>query len=756
MALEADRPHSHLPLTMGALRLSGLSLVFLATTLVAEPIQWLKSDWDREGPPKGRLLTDNPGWWGRAVWTGVTYAYETEPTVPADRIHDEPGTFGRRLLDGDRPTGWYRPVGVTDGKPLVVTFDFKRCCVFEEVDIVSSRTTNATGRVSFSEDGTTWRSETSHVQKGCVGRIRPAAPVRGRYMRVEFRSASQVTTYLDEVLAWGSAEVSDESPEVLTEILPGEALQMSARRDRGLSVYAVPDPGDQEALEPRLPTAKDRPVDLLSFVMTRRETETAYLAVVNEGSKANEVALTVSGLGADVKAELLIAGLVRSDPPARRLTEKELFDMLLTEQKSTAEVPGGRLSFLPFFRQSEMPEANFLRKRTANARQLVGFPRAVPLAPGEGALLMLRIKTRGAKAGRRKGAFTAGSVKLPIVLDVADLDLSEKRPWVYAWSPFTSQYPFESSSRVIADARAMLDLGVTHYMTWPEKGTRGHYILKNLPSSTFGALLTDRPVFHQVYNGRNELTDEDRSVIAEDLDRHVDRLRRIGLPLERFFLELPDEPGERNALGVGRMAKWAKECHPELNLFSDPSFWTSRGCFADAETVVRHLEWFYNECVDVSVPYRSNVEDPVKRERLFCTKRKVNAQYAHPARRAGRSIAWSSFRYGLDGFAYWAYYTPRGDPWDIRTWNLYDYGQAQMVFPLENGVAVTAMYETMREAVEDYRLLAAVREAGRSDVVDRVLADFADSFDASKMESARPYRCDFANLRARLLAPFVR
>ena len=740
-------------------RLVGTFVSLLPFIAFAVPIQWTDGSWDDGGRPNGALLTANPGWWGRSGAEIADYRYEEPVTVPQDRIRDEPGTFGRRLLDGDMPTGWHRPVGVAAGKSIRVVFDLKRASIITEVDCLSTRTTNSAGRVEFSSDGHEWSGPVIFSGTGRVVRVVAPQGAKARYVRIAFRAvvppgANPTNTFLDEVLIWG--ETTGLSPEDLPySVLPLDALRMSDRRDGSISLYPVPDPGDQRETEPKLPDSSSSPLAQYSFLMARNEVESRYFAVINESEVPCHVALEAPVFGEGVSAELLIAGLVRSDPPSRKLTEKELFDMLLTEQRAESVAGKGKRSFLPFFTEGNRPDTVFLRRYIANPDQVEGFPRAVPLAPGEGMLLMLRVRTLDAKPGVKKSSFLVHGKAIPFALTIADVRLSVKRPWVYAWSPFTRQYPFESSCRIIADAEAMMELGVTHYMTWPAKGTRGHYIMRRMTESTFGTLMTNERVFHEVYNGKNDLTAEDYAVISNALDSHAARLREIGLSPDRFIVELPDEPGERNALGVGRMAEWSKKCHPEINIFCDPSFWTKRGCFADAETVVSCLNWFYNDCVDVSIPYRSNMEDPVKRAELFCRKRKINAQYAHPARRAGRSIAWSSFRYGLDGFGYWAYFTPRGNPWDIRTWGLYDFEQAQMVFPLENGVAITAMYETMREAVEDFRLLTAVREAGKDEVLSSVLAEFASFFDPVRAESSRPYRCDFNALRDRLLKLFV-
>ena len=83
---------------------------------------WWDGSRDEEHAPPGKLLSDNEGYWGDTILTGVDYAYETEPTNPADIWRDDPERFGRRLLDG-RPSGnWWVPVGV-NAKALVLQLD---------------------------------------------------------------------------------------------------------------------------------------------------------------------------------------------------------------------------------------------------------------------------------------------------------------------------------------------------------------------------------------------------------------------------------------------------------------------------------------------------------------------------------------------------------------------------------------------------------------------------------------------------------
>lgn len=108
----------------------------------------------------------------------------------------------------------------------------------------------------------------------------------------------------------------------------------------------------------------------------------------------------------------------------------------------------------------------------------------------------------------------------------------------------------------------------------------------------------------------------------------------------------------------------------------------------------------------------------------------------------------------MNGFAYYCYYAPRGNPWDIRTWGSLDY-RYQMVFPLENDVAVTPIYETMREAWEDYRLLTALRDAGRDGLLADLLAEYEKATDYADIENV-PNRSDFQSLHDRALGAFDR
>ena len=732
-------------------------ITFLAVTLAAcaafaEPICWSDGTWDDSGAPKGVLLSDNEGWWGRCVFTGVTYSYETEPTSPKDVLGGEKTLFGRRLLDGDKPKGWHRPVGVSAKRPLVVVFDFKRPCSFSEIDLISEKTVSASAVLEVSDNGKDWAQ---FVESKCTApraRIRPSTPRRGRYLRLRYKAIGSNATYLDEVLVWGEGEVSEKFPENIVPIAKGSFLKMSDRTDGGIRFVPLKDPTADSPIKMGMPPmsfSADSASDG-EIAMSRNETEVRYFAVVNETSKPVAVPLSVKGSGGALSAELRIGGVVRTQPPKRKLTPKQLFDLQLTGAEPPDAFDAGKLDVIPFFSADAVPPSNFARKYLANPEQVAGFPKSVAIDPGEGAVVMLRVTTDGAKPGRRNVGLFAGSACHKVQVSVADVTLPAVHPWICAWGPFTRQFPFESVTRFANDAKPLRNLGITMVQGLPVKGSKSELLSKGRDGILYRVYGVSRSLVDKTYRTKGEkLNDEDRRQIRERISEVRSQAAECGVRPEQVVLEISDEPDVRRAAIFGETCRYLREVAPDMRIYMNPCFWTKKG-FSPPEDIISSLKDYYNECVDVSVPYRSLVENADCRRELWTAQRLVNAQYAHPAHRAGRSIAWSSFRYGLDGFGFWAYYSPVGNPWDIRTWKYWSY-ECQLAFPLENGVALTPVYEEMREASEDWLLLSALKISGRSDALKKLLDDFAASFDPVNKETSRPYRCNFSALRLRAL-----
>ena len=769
---------------------SGLCILqFGSVAIAAEPIYWSGGGWDEADAPKGALLTDNPGWWGRSVFTGVTYSYEegVKPTNPGDNT-------GRRLIDAKMfGEAWITTVGKGGDGRISAVFDFKRPCVFSEVDLFT-RAPGLHGKVEVGDDGTNWTAICSFELAAKMGRF-GVDGAKGRFMRLSVK-ADKGVTYLDEVLVWGEGEVSDTYPEAYAPINPGDALKMSEPREGGgIEIRPIAKPTLAAAKEKfkvqgskfkvdeaasngagAVPAVTDKKVGPHSeILLARNETEVRYFAVANASTNAVTVALSAPDFGDNaIAAELLVGGVVRMEKPApkEKLTQKQIIDLLITDESKLYEQRPQRLEVLPFFRAGALPAPNFARRYLANAAQILGFPAAVPLGPGEGCVVMLRVTTDSAAPGRRRTQLKVQSSKLKVesskaantqpstfnlqlLTTVVDATLPDLPLWIHAYSPFTSQFPFESESRMKTDARRLAALGVSSCYGLPRPRTKQAF-LKTLAPHTICAnpwwLPSD--IFHGTARGKWEHFDStNRAAIAESAHKIVREAESLGLKPDEYCVFLPDEPGRHNAALAGELARIAKEAEPTLMIYENPCFW-ERG-FPPHVAIRDCLAPYYNEVIDISCPLRNLVRPGnLLTKELWTAKRRVNAQYIHPPGRAGRSIAWSSFVNGLNGFAYYCYYSPRGNPWDIRTWTSLDYSY-QMVFPLDNDVSVTPIYETMREAWEDYRMLEVLRRAGKDKLLDELLKSYEGATDYADRESV-PNHSDFQSLHDKALGAFVK
>lgn len=721
--------------------------------LYADSICWNDGTWDDSGAPKGMLLTDNEGWWGKCIFTGVTYSYDSEPTSPKDVLAGEKTLFGRRLLDGDKPKGWHRPVGITAKRPLVAVFDFKRPCSFAEVDLISEKTKSASALLEVSDDGKKWKPFAERKCSAPRTRIRPSVMGCGRYLRLRYKADSASATYLDEVLVWGEGEVSQKYPENIVPIEKGNFLKMSERTDGTVCFKPLKDPTADSPIKTGMPPMSFRPDTESSgeIVMAGNETEVRYFAVVNETAKPVTVPLSVQGFVDGLSAELRIGGVVRTQPPKYKLTQKQLFDLQQTGNEPQDAFDAGKMDVLPFFSADVVPSLNFARKYLANPEQVAGFPKSVVIDSGEGAVVMLRVTTDGAKPGKRDITLLAGSVHYPVQVRVVNVTLPSKNyPWVFVWGPFTRQFPFESEERFGNEAKPLRDLGATMVQGLPFKGTKSELVATNRGNAAiYYRVNLGRKILDKTYRGKGEIDDEDRRIIRERVDELRKQCQECAVSPNQVVLEISDEPDLKRANMFGDVCRYLRKIAPDMSVYMNPCYWTGKG-FTEGRDIIDSLKDYYNECVDVSVPYRSLVEDADCRRELWAKPRRVNAQYAHPAHRAGRSIAWSSFRYGLDGFGYWSYYSPTGNPWDIRTWKYWSY-ECQLAFPLENNVALTPVYEEMREAYEDWLLLSLLKTSGCTESLKSLLDEFGASFDPVNKETSRPYRCNFSLLRLRAL-----
>ncbi len=749
--------------------------------LAAEPIWWGADRQfhqglvrDDTGAPKGRLLSENAHWYGPAVFTGCTYEYdcdlyEKDEVVPRLnkylRGKDDPPAkpvFGRKLLDGRTFNKGAGVVGAK-GKAIKATFDFKRPCTFTEIDFFCGEATPCKGEVAFSGDSKTWGESVAFGGTQSVCRVRLDNPRKGRYMRFSIAAADgRARLPLDEVAVWGDGEVSGEYPEAggvcdapftapqslrgIPETAMTDEMFAEWQKRVGADVVVVP----TRLYDPqRYSPITNSPPEKYRISMTKSEREMRYFAVANAGNGRAMVKIEKPDFGPDVEVEVWLGAVIHAQHPTRKLTEAQKRDLLVLALEPPSDVgPLNRMALEPFVRGDMKPQPNFIRRFCGNADQLLGFPGAFPLEKGEAAVFMLRLRTKNAKPGVRTARLCAGRGRaLPLELAVADAALADDELIVLMYAPFIGQFPYESESRRKLDVQFVNDLGVNFMggaTRFPRAGSKEMTWYASAPDKILRRKLLPGDGAHggayfPVSRGRKKgrrVTEADLEAIVAHVGEVKAEAERLGIPKDRYVLDFPDEPRPDVLPNLLAVARAVKAAHPDVQIFCNPLFFN--GAVYTNETLMADLRSTYNKCIDFSVPGFLAARRDWARNEFFTSAHRANMFYAQPARRMGRHGAWDAAVWGFNGFGYYCYWSPavRCQSWDLRTNGASILGATyRMAYPSGDGFAITPLYEMMREAAEDFRLVRTLQKRGRGALVEelhkttstlRLAADFDD------------------------------
>ncbi|MHB0997628.1 MAG: hypothetical protein ACYC27_00160 [Armatimonadota bacterium] len=358
-----------------------VSCGLLMSAVSGADLIWWDGTRDTSGTPPGKLLSDNLGYWGDCVLTGMQYHYEIPPDSPVD-IQESPGTWPR-LVDGV-PDDPRKSVGRSTSGPLVVVFDFKRTCTFSEVDICTLSRKVAI-HLQISDTGDNWKTVYQRSRDECdnaaMHRLSLPDKPSGRYLRLSVEGES--VTYLDEVLAWGDAEVNTDAPEVLKPIAPTPVIGGCVMSSiSGITGTSFPDYrarawqrgigkiGEQSSVWSALPAwdkITDKPIlpdkkailSQFSISIARNETESAALALTNTS--------TITPSTVEVSLS-----------PFRMLGESKREVIGLTGKIRCAGVVGSRYfgtNLGPLFEEGNVLGTSLLRRYVNNAENIKDFPR---------------------------------------------------------------------------------------------------------------------------------------------------------------------------------------------------------------------------------------------------------------------------------------------------------------------------------------------------------------------------------------------
>ncbi len=731
---------------------------WIGLSVSAERIWW---DGSRESitvPLPGKLLSDNPGYWGPQVFTGVRYVYEgRQPANPPDRLDGREGTFGNRLLDGRARGDWHIPVGI-EGRPpvLTVVFDFQRPCRFAEVHL-STRSRQVAITVEVREDTQApWRTVYNLPRDACPDRMFHrfplAPPADGRYLRLRLE-AEGLSTYLEEVWVWGEAEVSAAYPEhIVPRVVPpdqpedGPAIFHSvpgiAATGFTMDQYAawqaqIGDAARALAVWSRLPVPEGE-LDLDRPVLPEAESLHPRLTLTLARNERENILLALTSTGRDALAALdlepvVFEAVTEGGAPSRSEGIRAVFHAggaLPTRRE------GGDIRIRPFFPADNLPGPAFLRRYLANPESLVDFPR-LHLASGESAILLLSVATDQAEPGtyRARIGYNGGE-PLTLTVEVLDVTLPMPVAWVRSYSTITPQRPFTTRDRMQREVAYKQTMGITVWQGFPMPGSASALAAFGEPHPFYHVMGLPREYVHRGYAGAiepSELNETDREQIQQHVLALVDQARALGLDYDQWFVELWDEPGLGNTAIFGALAKIIRATDPRVRIYMNPLFWVEGRGWVDESSVLDLLTPFYNALIDLSVPPQG-LDDPANRpelfRQLFDHPRWVRAYYTHPftvGERRGRGMPWRAFARSWNGWAYYSYFPDfYHDPWDITTWTRLRSFNYQMVFPGPSGAIPTLLSESAREGWEDLRLLTLLREMGSEAVLADLLHRYRD------------------------------
>lgn len=683
------------------------------------PILWM--DGSTEDTLPGKLLSDNLEFFGETVPTGADYRYLTPLLSLTDSEQDLAELRGRRLQDGRLIRRFCKEPAVAEGE-LSMEWDFKRVCVFNEIDLYCGDCAPSAVTVQSADgDPTVWADGGVTARDGLV-RVRVNGQ-SARRLRITLRAAGRIELF--QLWAFGDAETETRSDDfsvdtfafansIAMESLMGaphtafsdvegfhwmKRMKKAGLFENGAVWSEQPAYGDL-VLAPILPSVREATAPV-SRRLCRGGSEVVCLALTNTDSTAPRTVRVELDNASPLQAEWMVLGVMQS--------------------RWYGEAAG------PLLNAEHTIGKSNLYRYVANAPVFAALPE-ICLPAGGSCLFWIRLTCgENAASGRYTLAMRAGTAVKTITAEVLPLTLPQVHTGIMLWGDFTSMYPFSYADRARREVAYRRTLGVNIYDGWPEPGTPARVAFEEDPTSQFGIFALG-DYAHRIYN--NQIRPEDVTAEVEEdvrllLSGCVRKAEEIGIGFDRWFLEMPDEPGSHNMAAVRTFVELCKRIEPRIRIYVNPACWTgfeNDGVESD-ETLVKLLDGWYDTQVDISVPLALNLEDRPNAMRYFRTKREFNGQYwvagQHMNADRGalvslpRACAWDSISRDLNFWGFYSYYCPRLNSWDnaVRPYENVDGTiNYQCVYGGVNGPIPTRASEAIREGHQDYRIMQLLRE----------------------------------------------
>jgi hypothetical protein len=187
----------------------------------------------------------------------------------------------------------------------------------------------------------------------------------------------------------------------------------------------------------------------------------------------------------------------------------------------------------------------------------------------------------------------------------------------------------------------------------------------------------------------------------------VKHLADMGIGYDRYALYPIDEPGLSDGLVQAylQMAKLAREADPKILMYTDP---VERIGLDELKEMAPYVDiWCPNrlglllkEATVAKLDFIKSTGKTVWTYECFS-----DAKHLSPLGYY-RGEAWLAWHHGITGIGYWSYCTSPDDPWFAPSLR-HEY---LLIYP-GNGVVSSKRWEAVRDGIEDYGMLAALRDA---------------------------------------------
>jgi outer membrane protein assembly factor BamB len=186
----------------------------------------------------------------------------------------------------------------------------------------------------------------------------------------------------------------------------------------------------------------------------------------------------------------------------------------------------------------------------------------------------------------------------------------------------------------------------------------------------------------------------------------VKHLAELGVGYDGYALYPVDEPGLSKGLVETylRLARLAREADPRIQMYTDP---VSQITEAELREMLPYVDiWCPNRGGLVLDEKNAAKLDIIKRsgKPVWMYECDDNAKHQSPLGYY-RGQAWLAWRHRMTGIGFWSYCTSQDDPWFVPKLR-YDY---LLVYP-GDGVVSSKRWEAVRDGIEDYSMLALLRQ----------------------------------------------